>query len=281
MKIIDSIILLQVSLISISVGFTIGYSSAIQDKDSAPRAFEEVIAKADMPGIPPSIAPQKDLAQQGNDTESSVCPLQEPLAKTYDLAGLPELSKELLIKLSAKDLNKLESNLYAYALNVDKPKAQALVELAGNTVENNNPAYARSKGLAQTVLGLLHSFNPPLEDSEIGWPRGSKPYDRIMIDRGPSTKAVDQDFVASAKYFKAAIENKIEIANTYLGELYFEGKGLDQSFEMAKLYMTATADLKHKRAMINLFQLQFKQEPLSPEDLKGLMESMVGTTLSR
>lgn len=281
MKIIDSIILLQVSLFSISVGFAIGYSSATPDKKSTPSAFEEVIAKEDRKEANPSAAPQEDLAPKDVDPKSSVIPQQAPSAESYDLAGLPELSKELLIKLSAQDLNKLESDLYAYALNVDKPKAQALSELANSTVENNNPAYARSKGLAQTVLGLLHSFNPPLENSEIGWPRGSKPYDRIMIDRGPSTKAVDQDFVASAQYFKAAVENKVEIANTYLGELYFEGKGLDQSFEMAKLHMTVTADLKHKRAMVNLFQLQFKTQQINPDDLKGLMESLIGSTVSR
>lgn len=65
------------------------------------------------------------------------------------------------------------------------------------------------------------------------------------------------------------------MADTVLGEMYYEGDGVDVDYGKSRLHLERSAALGHGRANLNLITLNAREgREVSPERLLGLFKSL-------
>lgn len=116
---------------------------------------------------------------------------------------------------------------------------------------------------AQVALGYLYlRRNPPAPQGGNpfgGFPPGTKMYDLARIHEGPYTRTVKRDPKVAFKYLSQASEKGSPLADTVLGEMYYEGDGVDVDYGKSRIHLEKSAELGHGRARLNLLQLNVRE----------------------
>lgn len=113
--------------------------------------------------------------------------------------------------------------------------------------------------IAQTTLGLAWSEG-------INKASGSQSNKALRYGANNS-KAI--------KWLTTAAEAGFPIAQTLLGEHYYQAKGLDRNLEQARKWTELAAAARYPRAKLNLVQIKMEQGTDSPEELGAAVGSML------
>ncbi len=76
------------------------------------------------------------------------------------------------------------------------------------------------------------------------------------------------------KWLTTAAEAGFPIAQTLLGEHYYQAKGVDRNLEQARKWTELGAEAKYPRAKLNLVQIKLEQGMTNPNDWKDAFGSM-------
>lgn len=127
----------------------------------------------------------------------------------------------------------------------------------------------RGDSTAQVALGLLYlRRNPPPEGGNpyIGIPPGTRLYDLARINEGPYTRTVLRNPRLALKYLTEASKKGNPLADTVIGEMYYEGDGVSVDFSKSRMHLEKAASLGHGRARLNLVQLDLRESSTVPPE---------------
>lgn len=113
--------------------------------------------------------------------------------------------------------------------------------------------------VAQTTLGLA-------------WSEGIR---KASGSQSNKTLRYGANNSKAIKWLTTAAEAGFPIAQTLLGEHYYQAKGVDRNLEEALKWTALGAEAKYPRAKLNLLQIQMEQGSANSADLSEAMKSMI------
>lgn len=169
----------------------------------------------------------------------------------------------------SKYLDEMEAEIQVLVESTDVPRLKVLKSRADE-----------GDSLAQVAMGYLYLRRNPPEPKGgnpfPGYPPGTKMYDLARKYEGPYTRTVTRDTAVAKKYLEMASKSGNPLADTVLGEMYFEGDGVPVDFTKSRKHLESAAAKGHGRARLNLVQLNLKEGGLvNPEDLLNIFRDLV------
>ena len=166
----------------------------------------------------------------------------------------------------------MEAEIQVLVESTDVPRLKTLKQRAD-----------QGDSLAQVAMGYLYlRRNPPPAvggNPYSGYPPGTKQYDLARQYEGPYTRTVTRNPATAKKYLESASRSGNPLADTVLGEMYYEGDGVQIDFTKSRKYLEAAAERGHGRAQLNLLQLNFRESgQVKPEDLLNIFKGIISTT---
>lgn len=186
--------------------------------------------------------------------------------------GLDPKSSESIKPFWSKYLDEMEAEIQVLVESTDVPRLKTLKQRAD-----------QGDSLAQVAMGYLYlRRNPPPAvggNPYSGYPPGTKQYDLARQYEGPYTRTVTRNPATAKKYLESASRSGNPLADTVLGEMYYEGDGVQIDFTKSRKYLEAAAERGHGRAQLNLLQLNFRESgQVKPEDLLNIFKGIISTT---
>ena len=186
--------------------------------------------------------------------------------------GLDPTNSENSNVFWSKYLDEMEAEIQVLVESTDVPRLKTLKQRAD-----------QGDSLAQVAMGYLYlRRNPPSTvggNPYSGYPPGTKQYELARQYEGPYTRTVTRNPAIAKKYLEKASRSGNPLADTVLGEMYYEGDGVQIDFTKSRKYLEAGAEKGHGRAQLNLLQLNFRESgQVKPEDLLNIFKGIISTT---